>query len=95
MTFVRYLLIYAEFLFFRPASRKGIPPFRSIHLRVASTHQEDGLSGPFRLELNGVSVLENGHLFQGSDSLVVISSVSGLDLISVFKEAHGQAMMHI
>ena len=51
--------------------------------------------GPYFLDINGLKALQEGHQFQSADSLVVISSVRGLDVISVFKEAAQQPRMLI
>jgi hypothetical protein len=42
-----------------------------------------------------VNALKGGHLFRGTDSLVVISSKGGLDVITVFGEEAGQEKIRI
>ena len=52
-------------------------------------------SAPCCIEINGFEVLGEGHLFQGKDSLVAISSWGGMDIIAVFKTEEGQENLHI
>jgi hypothetical protein len=56
---------------------------------------KQGQYGPFEVLINGFNALQEGHLFQGSDSLVLISNREGLDLITVFKGSSEQASLII
>lgn len=96
MSFVRYLLIITGIFLLSACQPEGKSPFSIDTTEGSFTLQQDGkVSGPILLELNGIRALENAHIFQGKDSLVVISSVTGLDLISVFKLKGEQALMQI
>lgn len=57
--------------------------FISLIIIISACSPE--LSTPVSVEINGHNALDGGHLFQGKDSLVVISSIDGMDVISVFK----------
>lgn len=91
MTLIRYTLFFSVFLL-NTACRPGpgapitLDPEKGSFVLVNG----DRHSGPHILEINGYNALEQGHLFRGKDSVVVIASRGGLDVICVFKETSKQ-----
>ncbi len=55
----------------------------------------DGSRDLFGWRSTELNALLGGHLFRGTDSLVVISSTGGLDLLTIFKEAAGLSTIRI
>jgi len=96
MTLIRYTLFFSVILL-NTACRPGpgapisFDPEKGTFVLVNG----DRHSGPHKLEINGFNALEQGHLFRGKDSVVVIASRGGLDVICVFKEAGKQTDMYI
>ena len=96
MTLIRCTLFFSVFLL-NTACRPGpgapitLDPEKGNFVLVNGNRH----SGPHSLEINGFNALEQGHLFQGKDSVVVISSRDGLDVICVFKEVGNQTDMFV
>ena len=96
MTLIRYTLFFSVFLL-NTACRPGpgapitLDPEKGSFVLVNG----DRHSGPHKLEINGYNALEQGHLFRGKDSVVVIASRGGLDVICVFKETSKQTDMFV
>ena len=74
-----------------PGAPLAFDPEEGSFILVNGDHH----SGPHMLDINGFNALKQGHLFRGKDSVVVISSRSGLDIICVFKEAGKQTDMFV
>ena len=95
-SFIRYILITSGIILLWACKPQSGPPFMVDRSQGTFQVQKDGwVSGPFWVEVNGLNALLGGHLFRGTDSLVVISSTGGLDLLTVFKEAAGQSTIRI
>ena len=96
MTLIRYTLFFSVFLLSTacrpgPGAPLALDPEKGSFVLVNGDQE----SGPFSIEINGFSALEQGHLFQGKDSVVVIASRDGLDVICVFKEVGDQTDMFV
>ena len=96
MTLIRFTLFFAVIILntaCRPES--GAPIILDPDKGSFVLENGDRNSGPYKLEINGDNALEHGHLFRGKDSVVVIASRGGMDVICVFKEASKQTDMFI
>lgn len=91
-----YFLSFLVLFLFSACNPNPDSPFQ-VNLEQGSfTFKADSNScGPYQVEINEGSALKDGHLFKGSDSLVIISSFGGLDLLSIFKASEERASMQI
>ncbi len=96
MTFVRIVLFLTAIIGLSACKPQGLSPFSVDSEKGSFTLEgKDGHYGPYGVLINGYNALQEGHLFQGSDSLVLISNREGLDLITVFKGSSEQASLII
>jgi hypothetical protein len=96
MTFVRIVLFLTGLILLPACKPQALSPFSVDPDKGSFTFEgKDGHYGPFGVLINGYNALQEGHLFQGSDSLVLISNREGLDLITVFKGSSEQSSMII
>jgi hypothetical protein len=96
MTFFRIVLLLTVIIGLPACKPQALSPFSVDPDKGSFTLEgNEGLYGPFGVLINGYNALQEGHLFQGSDSLVLISNREGLDLITVFKGSLEQASMII
>jgi hypothetical protein len=96
MTFVRIVLLLMGIILLPACKPRAVSPFTVDPEKGSFTFEgKEGLYGPFGMLINGYNALQDGHLFQGSDSLVLISNREGLDLITVFKGSLEQASLII
>ncbi len=96
MTIARLVIITSGIILLSACKPQAVSPYMIDLDEGTFTFKEHGhLYGPQWVEINGFNALQKGHLFRGSDSLVVISSRGGLDVITVFKGAEDQASMLI
>ena len=96
MTLIRFTLFFSVILLNTacspgPGAPISLDPEKGSFVLVNG----DRHSGPHILEINGYNALEQGHLFQGKDSVVVIASRGGLDVICVFKETSKHTDMFV
>lgn len=84
---IRVILSVATLLLLAGCNRPSASPFTLDPDKGIFRLQTEVLeTGPCTMEINGLNAFRDSHLFQGSDSMVVINSCGGLDVISVFKE---------
>ena len=95
MTSIRFIITSGIILLWACKPQSGSPFLVDLGQGSFQVQTEGSVSGPFGVEVNGVNALKGGHLFRGTDSLVVISSKGGLDVITVFREAEGRATIRI
>ncbi len=96
MTIVRIVLFLTALIGLSACKPQADSPFSVDSEKGNFTLEgKQGQYGPFEVLINGFNALQEGHLFQGSDSLVLISNKEGLDLITVFKGSSEQASLII
>lgn len=91
-----YFLSFLVLFLFSACTREIDSPFQ-VNLEQGSFtfKAENNSCGPYQVEINEGSALKDGHLFKGSDSLVIITSFDGLDVLTFFKAGPKRASMQI
>jgi len=92
----KFILLLCCIVFIQACVQEEHSPFTVDAGQGIFLFERDQLKlGPCTLNMNGFSVLQNSHSFYGKDSLVTISSFNGMDVITIFKEINGGAMVSI
>lgn len=96
MTFGRFVLFLIITTGLPACTSRTLSPFSvDPDKGNISLELKEGEFDQFGVFINGLNALKEGHLFQGRDSLVLISNRDGIDLITVFKGTSEQASMII